>query len=436
MDERHSEKDAVSHLQSQDQSQSSQYDATPVEPDTSAHYEASPMRKRGKRLSLANRDADDNGSLFNFASSQENMVILSSDSQQSASNSQDVVNRLGQLCKITQENSNSSSIIESEDSRSNFNDIMFSMPSLTPRLSNIHQAAASRNLPSQLGGGGAGADMNDEKKITISPALVNPFLTDQMGIRVSHKSKRPTTIWLQPYRERPRYMIDFEEEGIIGEGQFSVVYRARKRLDGTLYAVKKLKSRIHSETEGVVLLREVCALAALRGCPNLMRYYGSWIEDSHLWIQCELCIKVNLDVFVSFSELNSSNSGLQFSMPYKPRRSTTPHSCLGSEDSGAMWTQEGQDVGGNGGSDLDELGLEGGYQLTRHHHSFGSQSSSGFNMEGGSFDDDKEDEKEDEGPAQWLTFTPMVFWTVLLGVCRALAFMHSKGEYACMRVLS
>ena len=426
MEKRDSDKDTLTHLPSQSDSQS-QYDATPIEPDTDcAHYEASPMRKRGKRISLtSNRDNDEGAaSLFNFASSQDNMVLLSSDSQQSTTHSQDVVNRLGQLsCKISQENSNASSLIENDDSRSYFND-MFSMPSLTPKLAHFHQTAASRNHPHPP----AETLLNDEKKITISPAVHNPFLIEYSGTKVSHKSKRPTTIWLQPYRERPRYIIDFEEEGIIGEGQFSVVYRARKRLDGTLYAVKKLKTRIHSETEGVLLLREVCALAALKGCPHLMRYYGSWIEDSHVWIQCELCLKVNLDVFVTFPELHSSTSTsqLQFGMPYKPRRSTTPHSCLGSEDSGAMWSQDFLGSG-EGGSDWDDQGLEGeGYPLSRHHHSFGSQSSSSFHMEGVS-DEDKEGE-EDEGPTPWHIFTPEVFWIVLLGVCQALAFMHDKSK--------
>lgn len=401
-------------------SSQSQYDATPVEHEFvhSSHFEASPMRKRGKRSSLTNNDEATapapRGSLFNFGNSQDSMMFLSSDSQQSTT-SQDVVNRLGQLtCQNSQEYSN----IENTDSKSSsyFTDI-FSMPSLTSKGPNYHQGPSSRNhLPP--------SDPVDEKKITVSPSVVNPFLTELVGSKVSHKSKRPTTIWLQPYRERPRYIMDFEEEGVMGEGQFSVVYRARKRLDGTLYAVKKLKTRIHSEGEGVVLLREVCALAALKGCPNLMQYFGSWIEDSHLWIQCELCLRVNLDVFITFPD-HSTPSGHMVPTFFKPRQSSTPRSCLGSDDSGALWNQEDElyvdagDRGGDSGPPHQE-----GYPMSRHHNSFGSQSSSGFQMEDDNSNDDEEDDSQ-----PWLAFPPAAFWTVLLGVSRALAFMHNKGIF-------
>lgn len=382
---------------------SSQCEATPRESNVSEYVEPNymPMRKRGKRpLALNN---DEGASLFNFASSQENMILLSSDSQQSTSHSQDVVNRLGQLsCQIGQENSNPHSLIESDDSQSIFAE-MFSMPSLTPKLSSLHQQGASSRMPAPV------ADLSEEKKITVAPAITNPFLAPHLVGRGPYKSKRPTTIWLQPFRERPRYISDFEEEGIIGEGQFSAVYRARKRTDGALYAVKKLKTRILSEGEGTLLLREVCALAALRGCPNLIQYFGSWIEDSHVWIQCELCLKVNLDVFVTVPGLYDSRSGSHLQFPYKPRRSTTPHSCLGSEDSGAMWGQEEVES-----ADLASYALT----MTR------NQSASTDSQSAGS-----DNGIEGEGQQQWLVFTPEVFWTVLLGVARALAFMHSKGNH-------
>ena len=83
-----------------------------------------------------------------------------------------------------------------------------------------------------------------------------------------------------------------------GSGTFSAVFCAKRRLDGALYAVKKISKRIVSEREGTLFIREPCALASLTGCPNLLRYFGCWIDDGHLYIQTEFCDKGSLDCFV------------------------------------------------------------------------------------------------------------------------------------------
>jgi len=38
-----------------------------------------------------------------------------------------------------------------------------------------------------------------------------------------------------------RYAKEFEELGKIGKGGFSTVYKAKHRLDGRLYAIKKIR---------------------------------------------------------------------------------------------------------------------------------------------------------------------------------------------------
>jgi hypothetical protein len=65
--------------------------------------------------------------------------------------------------------------------------------------------------------------------------------------------------------------------------------KSLKRLDGQVYAVKK-SSRAHSRAS----LREVVALAALQDSQHTTRYYNTWIEDGHVYIQME-CMDYSLD---------------------------------------------------------------------------------------------------------------------------------------------
>lgn len=88
-----------------------------------------------------------------------------------------------------------------------------------------------------------------------------------------------------------RLKQEFDDVQAIGKGQFSTVYRARNRVDQCLYAVKKTTqiARGLRQTQ----LKEVFALANVsmeaEGCPHVVRYYSSWLEDGRLHIQTELC---------------------------------------------------------------------------------------------------------------------------------------------------
>jgi len=88
-----------------------------------------------------------------------------------------------------------------------------------------------------------------------------------------------------------RFAREFCEVTSIGKGQFSTVYRARNHIDQCLYAVKKT-TRISRGTRQSQL-REVFALASCaieaEACPNIVRYFSSWVEDGRLHIQTELC---------------------------------------------------------------------------------------------------------------------------------------------------
>ena len=74
-----------------------------------------------------------------------------------------------------------------------------------------------------------------------------------------------------------RYAKEFVEDGRLGRGGFGEVFRARNRIDGQLYAVKKIKARSRAALDPV--LSEASVLSRLNH-PNVVRYFASWIEDA------------------------------------------------------------------------------------------------------------------------------------------------------------
>ncbi|XP_058087181.1 wee1-like protein kinase isoform X2 [Magnolia sinica] len=86
-----------------------------------------------------------------------------------------------------------------------------------------------------------------------------------------------------------RYRTDFHEIEQIGSGNFSLVFKVLKRIDGCMYAVKRSIKQLHQDTERRRALMEVQALAALGCHENIVGYYTSWFENEQLYIQMELC---------------------------------------------------------------------------------------------------------------------------------------------------
>ena len=74
-----------------------------------------------------------------------------------------------------------------------------------------------------------------------------------------------------------RYAKDFAEDGRLGRGGFGEVFRARNKVDGQPYAIKKVKARSKAALDPV--LSEVTVLSRLNH-PNVVRFFTSWIEDA------------------------------------------------------------------------------------------------------------------------------------------------------------
>jgi len=106
------------------------------------------------------------------------------------------------------------------------------------------------------------------------------------------------------------YTRDFIEEEHLGSGGFGTVFRARHKVDGRSYAVKKImfKCRHFVRNFADTLLREVQVLSRVTSS-NVTRYYGAFIEqcsEEDAKRMCEDC-KSNQPTWTPYdSKFNSS----------------------------------------------------------------------------------------------------------------------------------
>ncbi|XP_018422655.1 PREDICTED: eukaryotic translation initiation factor 2-alpha kinase 1 [Nanorana parkeri] len=74
-----------------------------------------------------------------------------------------------------------------------------------------------------------------------------------------------------------RYLNEFEELTQLGKGGYGKVYKVRNKLDGQLYAIKKILIKKVSRRDCKKVLREVKVLAGLQH-PNIVGYNTAWME--------------------------------------------------------------------------------------------------------------------------------------------------------------
>ncbi|GAQ82430.1 Cyclin-dependent kinase WEE1 [Klebsormidium nitens] len=126
-----------------------------------------------------------------------------------------------------------------------------------------------------------------KNKVQSQPCVRNPFLVEAGETEPgSNKTKFTDVPMSSP---ASRYKEDFHEIKEIGRGNFSRVYKVRRRLDGCLYAMKRSMKPIYQDSEKKVALMEVQGLAAAGSHPHIVRYYNAWFESDYLYIQTELC---------------------------------------------------------------------------------------------------------------------------------------------------
>eukprot|EP00249_Psilotum_nudum_P011014 c22915_g1_i2 orf=220-1518(-) len=139
------------------------------------------------------------------------------------------------------------------------------------------------------------ARLSSMRRHVLSPPCIrNPFLyqaaEDASGLdkRSHNRSHAHLTLALGA-NCLSRYREEFHEMQEIGRGNFSIVYKVLKRIDGCFYAVKCSNRQLRQDSERRQSLMEVQAMAAIGFHENVVRYHTAWFENDHLYIQMELC---------------------------------------------------------------------------------------------------------------------------------------------------
>lgn len=119
------------------------------------------------------------------------------------------------------------------------------------------------------------------------PCHGNPFID-------ANAQEGSTSDWSRTFAQTPssrtsRFAQSFKELRELGRGNFSKVFMVQAKLDGCTYAVKRTIRSVERSYERRHAAREVQAHAAVGDHPNIVRYFSSWTESNHLYIQLELC---------------------------------------------------------------------------------------------------------------------------------------------------
>ncbi|KAG8532078.1 uncharacterized protein KY384_003715 [Bacidia gigantensis] len=169
----------------------------------------------------------------------------------------------------------------------------------------------------------------------------DPFLVEEAS---TYLVTRPRTRReSEPPAEASEYARKFVEEGRLGRGGFGEVFRARNRIDGQLYAVKKIKAKSRAALDPVI--SETTVLSRLNN-PHVVRYFSSWIEEDAL-------IKA-----LNSSDINTSRETDTGSLSSFDFRSILPPSSRGLDFISSNQVRFGNAEESDGDYESDESGTE------------------------------------------------------------------------------
>ncbi|KAK1406033.1 hypothetical protein QVD17_42229 [Tagetes erecta] len=132
-------------------------------------------------------------------------------------------------------------------------------------------------------------------RVTPPPCMRNPYIKDASDCDPFGDRRSKCAVFFPAAAlggvgaGLSRYSTDFHQVEQIGTGNFSRVFKALKRIDGCMYAVKCSTRKLYQEAERQKALMEVQALAAVGYHENIVGYNTCWFENEQLYIQMELC---------------------------------------------------------------------------------------------------------------------------------------------------
>ncbi|KAH9909752.1 serine/threonine-protein kinase gcn2 [Xylariomycetidae sp. FL2044] len=146
-----------------------------------------------------------------------------------------------------------------------------------------------------------------------------PIILEESSTLLSPSQSLTSLPQAFPYRVRKdssvrgplhsRYQEDFVEEGRLGKGGFGEVVKARKKLDGQIYAIKKITQRSQSSLTEV--LKEVRLLSQLSH-PAVVRYYNTWLEEVRDFSETESEDSTEDGSIEDSEEMQSQDPDIQF----------------------------------------------------------------------------------------------------------------------------
>lgn len=145
-----------------------------------------------------------------------------------------------------------------------------------------------------------------------------------------------------------RYKREFIELGKLGKGGYGNVFRAKSKIDGQEYAVKKvhLRNSVIGE-QGEALLREVKVLASLRH-KNIVQHHSAWVEhetefqssaiDSDNSMESDGVVPFSSKTYSSHTRslINSSGEDVAFGEPSTGEFESCSNPSRGTFESGSI----------------------------------------------------------------------------------------------------
>ncbi|KAG0224647.1 hypothetical protein BGW42_004971 [Actinomortierella wolfii] len=143
-------------------------------------------------------------------------------------------------------------------------------------------ASGTRGLGSPLnaGLGKGGVHVPPASVGRDSTRLADLYVDDSIKQLTATHSQSSSTGVNNSNSTYSRYKSDFEEIEFLGRGGFGEVVKARNKLDGRFYAIKKIKLDPRDNATNRKILREVTTLSRLHH-QFVVRYFTTWFEDSN-----------------------------------------------------------------------------------------------------------------------------------------------------------